>query len=189
MIDRVDEPGPPLEGYGGYLHQLLASKSIDPRLRGRIDPADVVQQVMVKALARWDQFRGRTPGERAAWLKAILANYLIDLARECGRIPDSLERSLGEALERSSARLEGLLAAEQSSPSEAVMRQEAAVRLARALERLPEDQRIALELRHLRDLPVPEVARRMGRTTAAAAGLLRRGLAELRVVLAEAEPS
>jgi RNA polymerase sigma-70 factor (ECF subfamily) len=49
--------------------------------------------------------------------------------------------------------------------------------------RLPEDQRTALELHQLQGLPVLEVGQQMGRTAASVAGLLRRGLAELRSLL------
>ena len=64
-------------------------------------------------------------------------------------------------------------------------RQEQLLRLARALAQLPDDQRTAVELHHLRDGPVAEIARQMGRTEAAVAGLLRRGLKRLRELLAE----
>jgi RNA polymerase sigma-70 factor (ECF subfamily) len=90
-----------------------------------------------------------------------------------------LEASLGE----SSMRLEAWLASDSTSPSGRVLRQEGLQRLAEALARLPEDQRAALELHHLQGLVVQEVGQRMGRSTAAVAGLLRRGLAALRELL------
>ncbi len=49
-----------------------------------------------------------------------------------------------------------------------------------AMAELPEDQRTALELRHLRGLTVPEVCREMGRSLPAVSGLLHRGLKTLR---------
>ncbi len=55
--------------------------------------------------------------------------------------------------------------------------------LARALAQLPEDQRTAVELHHLRDASVAEIAARLGRTEASIAGLLRRGLQNLRTLL------
>ena len=70
----------------------------------------------------------------------------------------------------------------RAASQEAVTREELS-RLTEALARLPADQRTALDLHHLRGYSVPEVAARMGRTTAAVAGLLRRGLQGLRRLL------
>ena len=173
----------PVEDYRDYL-RLLARMQLDPRLQGKIDPSDVVQQTLIKAHQARDQFRGRTAAEWAGWLRRILANTLIDAARKYQR-ELALEHSLEQDMQQSSARLEAWLAAEQSSPSEVAARQEQLLRLARALAQLPEDQRTAVELHHLRDGPVAEIARRMGRTEAAVAGLLRRGLKRLRELMAE----
>ena len=98
-----------------------------------------------------------------------------------------LEFSLESALEQSSVRLNDFLAAGGSSPSLRVVRQEQVLHLAEALARLPEDQRQAVTLKHLQGLSVAEVAQQIGRSEAAVAGLLRRGLKRLRELLAEHE--
>ena len=59
--------------------------------------------------------------------------------------------------------------------------------LTRALAQLPEDQCQAVVLKHLQGLAVAEVAQQMGRSEAAVAGLLRRGLKGLRELLAAHE--
>jgi RNA polymerase sigma-70 factor (ECF subfamily) len=61
-----------------------------------------------------------------------------------------------------------------------MVRQERLLEMVEALSRLPEDQRAALELRHLQGLPVPEVAEQLGKSLPAVAGLLHRGLKRLR---------
>lgn len=180
------EAGPlnrPVEDYREYLH-LLARLQLDPRLRGKIDPSDVVQQTLVKAYQNRGQFRGGTEAEHAGWLRRILANTLIDAARKFRRELD-VQHSLEQAVDASSARIEAWLADDQSSPSERAGRQEQLIRLARALARLPEDQRVVVEMHHLRDGPVAEIAATLGRTEAAVAGLLRRGLKKLRTLLQE----
>jgi RNA polymerase sigma-70 factor (ECF subfamily) len=93
------------------------------------------------------------------------------------------ERSLEAALDASSARLEAWLAAQQSSPSERAERNEAILRLADALALLPEANRQALVMRHCQGLSLAEISNRLGRTPSAVAGLLKRGLAELRTRL------
>lgn len=183
MAGDAKPPGRSPEHYREYL-KLLARLQIDPGLRGRIDPSDVVQQSLVKAHERMDQFRGGTEAELAAWLRRILATTLTDALRKHQR-QGARVRSLEESLDASSARLEAWLAADQPSPSEQAMHHEQLARLAVALAGLPEDQRQAVELHHLHGASVAEIAARMGRTEPGVTGLLRRGLKRLRNALAE----
>jgi RNA polymerase sigma-70 factor (ECF subfamily) len=184
IVEGRNEAEPSLERYGPYL-RLLARIHLDPRLRGVLDPADVVQQTLLKALEHWGQFRGRTEGERAAWLRAILANHLFDLGRKYGKPAPVSLGTLEAALDRSSARLDAILVADQTSPSQGAIRNERSVRLAEALAQLPNDQRRALELKDLEGLSVAEISRQMGRTTASVAGLLRRARETLRTLIEE----
>jgi RNA polymerase sigma-70 factor (ECF subfamily) len=187
MTDDVAHSGRPLECYRAYL-DLLARALLPAPLRGQLDPSDLVQQTLLQAHKNREQFRGRTEAEFLAWLRTILTHQLADVARQGGARWAARGRSLEQALAESSLRLERCLAADDSSPSQVVMRQERLLRLAEALGGLPEDQRTALELRHLEGLPVPEVCRRMGRSTASVANLLYRGLKALRERLGD-DPS
>jgi RNA polymerase sigma-70 factor (ECF subfamily) len=171
-----------LERFRAYL-RLLARLHLDPRLRGKLDASDVVQQTLLQACQALDGFRGGTEAELAAWLRQILARNLAHAARDLGRDKRDVarERSLEQALGQSSARLGQWLVADQSSPSES------AQRLADALESLPEGQREALVLHYWQDWTLPEIGRHLGRTPAAVAGLVQRGLKQLRTLLREAE--
>lgn len=173
-----------IEEYRDYL-LLLVRLQIGPRLRAKLDASDVVQQTILHAHEGLAQFRGETEGEWLGWLRAILANVLATVvrrfdaqARDAGR-----ERSLEVELEQSSARMERLLAADQTSPSGRAVRGEELLRLAHAVASLPEDQRRAVELHYLRGLTVAQVAEEIGRTRPAAVGLLFRGLNRLRELL------
>jgi RNA polymerase sigma-70 factor (ECF subfamily) len=173
-----------LESYREYL-RLLARMNMDPRLQARIDPSDLAQQTLLKAHEKQDQFRGKTDAERAAWLRTILANQMADALRKFRRQQGVRELSIEKALEESSARLDAWLAAERSSPSQRIVDQERLLEMADAMAKLPEDQRTALELRHLQGLSVPAAAQRMGKTPASVASLLYRGMKTLRETMNE----
>jgi RNA polymerase sigma-70 factor (ECF subfamily) len=182
MDDHGDDGDDALERYRDYL-LLLARMQLDHRLQAKLNSSDVVQQTLLKAHQNWGQFRGRSEAELAAWLRAILARHLADVARKFDLWHEGRERSLEAALEQSSARLESWIAAEDTPPCKKFEREEQLLRMAQAMAGLPDDQRTALELRHLHGLAVAEVARTMGRTTAAVGSLLYRGLTTLRKLM------
>jgi RNA polymerase sigma-70 factor (ECF subfamily) len=175
-----------LEQYRNYLY-LLARLKLGPQVRGKLDASDVVQEALLQAHKNAGQFRGHTEAERVAWLRRILATTLAGALRKFATRARDLanERSLQAALDESSARLEQWLALDQSSPSQRASRTEQLVLLADALLQLPEEQRQAVELHHLQGYSVAEVAEHLGKSKAAIAGLLFRGLKQLRGILQE----
>jgi RNA polymerase sigma-70 factor (ECF subfamily) len=180
-MSRPPEDGPlVLERYRPYL-LLLARVRLDSRLRSKLDASDIVQQTLLEAHRDRAQLRGEADAQ-AAWLRQILARNLANAVRDLGRGKRDVdrERPLQAALDESASRLEGWLAAEQSSPSEQAERHERAVRVAEALERLPVGQREAVVLRHWQGLSLAEIATGLGCTTPAVVGLLQRGLRNLR---------
>jgi RNA polymerase sigma-70 factor (ECF subfamily) len=188
MSREGDASGPALEGYRPYL-LLLARLRLDPRLRARVDASDVVQQTLLEAHQARGQFRGTSAAEEAAWLRQILARNLANAVRDLLRDKRDLrrEQSLEATVEESSRRLDAWLAAEQSSPSARAEHNEQGVRLAAALAELPEDQREALTRHHLEGWPLEDVARHLSRSREAVAGLIKRGLRQLRERLREPE--
>jgi len=78
------------------------------------------------------------------------------------------------------ARLEAWLAVEESSPSHNVGKAEEVVRVAEALQGLPDVQRQAVVLYYWQACTLEEIGKELGRSGAAAAGLLRRGLEKMR---------
>jgi RNA polymerase sigma-70 factor (ECF subfamily) len=182
--------GPDLERFRDYLH-LLAGLQVEPRLRAKLDISGVVQQTLFEAHQALRSSYESDEAGMAAWLRRILANNLADELRELrARRRDVVrERSLETVLDESSSRLAAVLAAEESSPSQKAMRAERLLRLSTALAQLPEDQRQVVELHHLQRWRLGQVARHMGRTKAAVAGLLHRGLKSLRKLLEAVEES
>jgi len=171
-----------IEKYRSYL-LLLARIHARRVLGAKVAPSDIVQETFLKAHAHRDQLRGKTEQEWAAWLRAILSNTMAEAVRRFNGPMRDIR--LEETIDDTSHRLEQWLADSQSGPEQQAQRGELLNRLAFLLGNLPEDQRTALELKHLQGLPVSEVAVEMGRSPAAVAGLLRRGLAALRELLQE----
>ena len=175
-----------LERYRHYL-ELLARLQLQPRFRSKLGASDIVQQTLLKATKNLSQFRGASEAEIVVWLRCILSTTLIDAIRELkgAKRNVAMERSLEASMAQSSARLEALLQANSTSPSEHVLRHEQLLQLSVALARLPDDQRLVLEMHYLQSCPVGVVAVEMGRTERSVAGLVRRGLQALRVMLAD----
>jgi RNA polymerase sigma-70 factor (ECF subfamily) len=174
-------PGLALERFRDYL-RLLARLQIDARLQGKLDASDLVQQTLLKAHQARDQFRGHSVAEQAAWLRQILARTLANAVRDLARAKRdiTLERSLEAALQDSSARLEAWLVSNEAPPSQQAERNEQLLQLADKLASLPEVQREVLLLRHCQGWSLADIGQHLGRSRAAVASLLRRGLKQLR---------
>jgi RNA polymerase sigma-70 factor (ECF subfamily) len=128
-----------------------------------VDLSGVVQQTLLEAY----QARASFPSEaalQAAWLRRALAHNLTDEIRRVGSRGRQhvTEESLEQALEASSARLQALLAREESTPARGAVHREQLARLAEALLELSEDQRVAVELHHLEGLSLADVGQRLG---------------------------
>jgi RNA polymerase sigma-70 factor (ECF subfamily) len=162
-----------------YRHYLLflARSQIEPGLHGRLDVEGVVQQTLLEA---WQSAPDRAGW--SVWLRRLLAHNLCDALRQlrAGKRDLGRERSLEAELAASSARLADFLAAKQSSPSARLAREEQALRVTAALDRLPSAQRDALVLRHWHGWTLAQIGAQMNRSPAAVAGLLKRGLRQLR---------
>ena len=192
VLSKIDampsDPSQALEPFRSYL-EVLARIHLDPRLRGKLDPADVVQQALLRAYAAWPELKNPDRPVLLAWLRRILARTLADVVKHYDRDKRAvdLEHSLEADLDRSVSGLAGWLAVDQTSPSQAAMRNEELLRLADALTALPEPQREVVVLKHLRDWTLQRIADHLGRTVPAVASLLRRGLEEMRRRLAPEE--
>jgi RNA polymerase sigma factor (sigma-70 family) len=75
------------------------------------------------------------------------------------------------------------LAADGSLPASSVFRGEAALHLALALEKLPANQRTAVEMRYIEQMSLQAIANEMERSVGSVAGLIRRGVEALQAHL------
>ncbi len=164
MVRTATELGDAWERYREYL-SLLARLQLDRRWQRKVDLSGVVQQTLLEAHLAENRLASGDEGLRTAWLRQVLANNLRDEIRKLGTGARDIDREqpLRARLDESSARLENLLIAEQSSPSQQVVRNEQLLALAHALAQLPAEQRDAVEQHHLKGQPLAAIAEQMGR--------------------------
>ena len=151
-------------------------------LRGKLDASDVVQQTMLRAYSALPELRNRQPEVLVAWLRRILARTLADAVKhyERDKRDVALERSLEADLDRSASGFAAWLAADQTSPSGRAERNEELLRMVEALAELPEPMREVVVLKHCQGWTLARIGEHLGRSPAAVASLLRRGLEQLR---------
>jgi RNA polymerase sigma-70 factor (ECF subfamily) len=165
------------ERYRANLAVLLRLR-VDPRLHGKLDLSGIVQQTLLEAHQAGDAWATASDGQRFAWLKKALTHNLADELRKLASAKRNLQQE--QAADRSSARMQEWLAADQSSPSEQAVKHEQELALAEALNLLPENQREALILQHWHGWSLIDIGAALNRSPAAVAGLIKRGLATLR---------
>lgn len=165
----------------------LARTHLGSKLRRKLDPEDLVQEVMHRAYQAYKNFQHKgDPEKTRAWLLKIMEHLIVDQLKyfNAGKRDLALELSAMLDLQQSAAGIEAFIAAEQTSPSLAAVRNEELAKLARGLEQIPEDAREVIIAKHIQNKTLQEIAATTGRTVPAVAGLLRRGLAHLREHLA-----
>jgi RNA polymerase sigma-70 factor, ECF subfamily len=168
-----------LTKYRSYL-RLLAWQRLPKFVSKRTDGSDVVQQTLVDAVRGLPDFRGDTEGEFTAWMLRLLDRNLLQIARVNTAEKRDIRRETPDRNGESSAQLIWhSLRAKDSSPHGSVLRGETALQLAQALDRLPEDQRAAVEMRYLGQQSLRAIADDMQRTVSSVAGLIRRGVEAL----------
>jgi RNA polymerase sigma-70 factor (ECF subfamily) len=169
-----------LDRYRGYL-RLLAETRLDRRLQAKIDPSDIVQETLLQAFRGWNDFRGSSEGERIAWLRQILMRTLLHAVRDFGRAKRDVarEQPLVRLAADSSAQLEILCAADQTSPSQIAQRAEELMHVADALLELPDEQRSAVVAYYWRGATLQEISVELQRSGPSVAGLIYRGVKRL----------
>ena len=113
----------------------------------RADADDIAQDVCCILAERLGEFRG--DAKFTTWLYQIAHNLLVDQYRRARPEISSDDES---------APLAQMQAEESDQPEQALSDFEQRRRLQQALEELPDDQRIALQLRLEQELPLEEIA-------------------------------
>jgi RNA polymerase sigma-70 factor (ECF subfamily) len=177
-----------VDRFHGRLRRMIAVR-LDPRLHGRFDPSDVLQETYLDAFSRLPEYLRDPKLPFFLWIRYLTGHHLGRIHRDhLGRqIRDAgREVSLyrGAMPEASSAALAAQLLGKECRPSELAAAAERMLRLEEALNRMTPIDREVLALRHFEHLTRAESAQVLGLTEAAAAKRYLRALERLREVLA-----
>jgi RNA polymerase sigma-70 factor (ECF subfamily) len=161
--------------------QTIAAVKLGRTMERRIDASDIVQETELEMVRGFPEFRGATEPEFSAWLKQILRRNIADKVRDNrAAIRDLRREQYLDGADSSASITWAQPTGRESSPSQFVMKGEAALRFAAALEALPVDQRTVVRMRYMEGLKLNEIAASIDKTPGAVAGLLRRGQNTLR---------
>lgn len=157
---------------------------LNPRLRPRVDPSDVVQETHLVILHQIDDFLTRRPMPFRLWLRKTAQQRLVTLFREHTRAKRSIDRE--EALpDRSSLLVAAPLLRDLSTPSKIAAAREVSELVSRAVAHLSDADREILLMRHAEELPYEEIACLLDVDAAAARKRYGRALIRLQRALCQ----
>jgi RNA polymerase sigma-70 factor, ECF subfamily len=179
--------GEALVRHRARLRRMVEAR-LDRRVRGRVDPSDVLQDGFVDAVARLPAYLAEPKLPLFLWLRLVIGERLAKVhrdhlgaqVRDAGR---EVTLYRGPMPAASSAALAAHLLGRETSPTQAAVRAERLLRIQEALNALEPLDREILSLRHFEELTHAEAARVLEIGEAAAAKRYIRALRRLKDVL------
>ena len=154
-----------------------AQGALPESVQARIDPSDVIQDVLLEANNDFASFQGNSSLEWKAWLKRVLANNVVECLRQH---IDAEKRSV----RREQLPVEGIVSDEET-PSERIAQDDLAGWLDVFQTRLPPESRTVLRMRYWQGCSLSEIASAMELSKSSAARLLRKSLLLIHQFVAE----
>ena len=145
---------------------LWVTTRLSPALRAKIEPEDVVQEVLIAVHKGLDRFSGDDDRAFLRWLFTIAENRIRDMVDHFGA--------------QKRQQHDDIAARELTSPSVHAVRNEMAIRVRKALTQLSEPHQQVIQLRRFEELDVPEIAQAMDRSENAVRVLYCRAIAALK---------
>jgi len=157
---------------------------LDPAVRARVDPSDVVQDAQADLARDLPAYLSGRPVPFHLWARKAAYDRLRNARRDHRAAKRDVAREAA-APDRSSVLLARAVLDPGPSPSEAVVRQELVAGVAEAVEGLAAADREVLLMRHVDDLPYDEIGLLLGIDPAAARKRYGRALVRLERVLGD----
>jgi RNA polymerase sigma-70 factor (ECF subfamily) len=160
---------------------------LDRAIAPRVDASDVVQDVLLEASRRLQEYLQDPAMPFHLWLRCLAKDRIIDAHRRHRkaqrRTVDRDQAMRKEWADRSSMELAAQLIDRELTPATAALRQELESRFQEVLEDLNEDDREIILMRHFEQLSNQEVAAALGLSEAAAGMRHLRALRRLKTLL------
>ncbi len=167
--------------------ERIVSFRLDPRIRGRIDAADILQEAFLEASNRLQSFIESTDISFFVWLRQQTLQTLIDVHRRQFRQKRDVNREIRFAStgtsDGTSLSIAQFLIGQLTSPSEVMANAEEMQWLQDALNAMNEVDREILALRHFEQLGNNQVAEILGLSPTAASNRYLRAAARLSEIL------
>ncbi len=154
----------------------ILSQRLPVSLRRKLSVEDILQETWITACSRIPEFDARHEGAFAAWLEQIA---IFKLREQIRHYRHTGKRGGVEEVTRGARPDTVLFAGRGPSPSEAAMGEELRLKAIQALQALPEDYRVVIELVQVEQLTLRQVGERMGRSREAVKKLYGRALSRL----------
>jgi RNA polymerase sigma-70 factor (ECF subfamily) len=196
LLTRLQAGDQPALGvlYDRYRDKLrrMVQVRLDPRLKGRVAPSDILQEAYIDALKRYPHYFEKADQPFFGWLRLVVAQRLADIHREhIGAKKRDVRNEMPfghpQGARGSSTCLAACVAATLTSPSNAAVKNESVLRLEAGLNELEEVDREILLLRHFEELSNTETAAVLGLQPPAASKRYVRALARLKQIMESLE--
>ena len=165
---------------------LVASKVSVPELNAKLGNSDLIQESIVLAVEKFDQFKGKSEAELFAWIKVILENEVRQAKRSFRSEKRDIFRErplIQQHGDHSSVQLPKQLVDKQLTPQTFALKNEDQSRVQSALKSLEAEHRQVIELRNWQKMSFRDIGQKMNRSENAATKLWYRALIALRKAL------
>ena len=180
-----------LEVHREPLRRMIGLR-LDPALAARVDASDIVQDVLLEAHRRLQDYLRKPAMPFHLWLRHIARDHIIDAHRHerlAQRRSVDREQPLHAARpNESSFEWAAQLFDQEPTPASAAMKQEMERRVQEAIGKLGEDDREIILMRYVEQLPNQDVAQALGLTEAAASMRCLRAVRRLQALLLSPGP-
>lgn len=172
--------------------ERIVSFRLSPRVRGRIDAADILQEAYLEVAGRLQSFLDSADVSFFVWLRQQTLQTLVDVHRRHFRQQRDVNREIRftstGTIDGTSRSIAQFLIGQSTSPSQVVANAEEIQSLEKALNSMNEVDREILALRHFEQLGNAQVAEILNLSPTAASNRYLRAAARLSEIMQRLHP-